>query len=498
MEFSRSADTLHKVTLDSRILHVSWMADVAPAGRSVPFEVGTALAGQGANIEVSLLGANDRVLTTVKGKLLSNSLRGSVAIPADLAQGTPVRLRAKLSDCGVQLESIAVYAVRPFDVYELRWDTQEAVPGQIVTLHAKTREIPEGSDVQLIVLECGEHDAHEPITTLQARVRRQAIEVQWEFRLPYPSSKIPTQSQLEPFGQRYRPPQFCFEAQFGGIRFGSGVASGRLTAKETVELRPKGSEGEAVPDVPFEAVLADGSKQEGRTDQSGVVSLPRVVPGPVALQVELPAPKEEFEERQPQPWLLSSVIQESAPDGECFFHSVAYFVKDDGTAHDRQASRAVREELAAHLAQAVWGKTLRDLEQAKQRGEALSPADTLLSKKYRKQYDLSVDRADARNWAGSLLDLVLQMRRGLGDNGQIYGDIVLLPWAVANTYRRNVEIYDGRPGSRGTGAARAWAHPERGPAAEPAVRLVHDDRGAGHFDAVAAAEMLPPDEQAPQ
>jgi hypothetical protein len=494
MEFTRSADTLHEVTLESRILHVAWKGDVAPVGRSVPFEVGTALAGQGTNIEVALVGANDRVLSTVKGKVLSNSFLGNVAIPSDLAQGQPLRLRAKLTDCRVELESVAVHVVRPFEVYELRWDAQEAIPGQIVTLQAKTRELPDGSEVQLIVLECGEHDAHEPVTTLQARVRRQALEVQWEFRLPYPSAKVPTQAKLDPFGQRYRAPQFCFEAEFGGVRFGTGVASGRLTAKENIELRPKGAQGEALPDIPFEAILADGSKQDGRTDASGVVSLARVVPGPVALQVDAPAPKEEFEEHQPQPWLLSSVIQESAPDGECFFHSVAYFVKEDGSAHDRQASRAVREELAAHLSQAVWGKSLRELEQAKQRSENPAPADTLLSKKYRKQFDLSVDRADARNWAGSLLDLVLQMRRGLGDNGQIYGDIVLLPWAVANTYRRDVEIYDGRPGSRGTGAARAWAHPERGPAVEPVVRMVHDDRGAGHFDAVSAAEMLPPDE----
>jgi hypothetical protein len=284
MEYSKSTDSEHKIKLDSKLIYAAWRTGFAPAGQTVEFEVMTAFVGDGASIKIK--GKNDggKKLGKIKDKIKNNKYIGSFEIPENAEIDDLVYFEVKLSKNGLTGESNKIPVTPPITVTNMKWSEKEARRGDVLTLSAAVSGCPDDTEVKIIIYEYDNDKAHDRIVELPATVKEEKIEVKWEYEYHEDTDEVPTEEELQQYGQSYNPPEYFFVIEINGQKFGKEQESKLLTFKDYIEIELKNQLGELVPNEEYVLTLPDGTERKGKLDDAGKAVERDVPPGKCSIK----------------------------------------------------------------------------------------------------------------------------------------------------------------------------------------------------------------------
>jgi hypothetical protein len=287
LQYDCSTDSEHVIKLESQLVAAVWLSATAPAGRAVCFEVLTALVGEGAKIKVTGTSENGARLGQVSGKVYCNRFSGEFSVPDDARLGDKVYFTVSLPDNGLEAESGRISVVPPIRVAGMRWSSDQVRRGDIVTMSADITGLPNGSEIEFVLLEHSSRGAHERVAVIPANVSNDRVEAQWEFEYHSNTNDIPTQAELEPYGGSYSPPRYFFVIRADGQDFGREQESGLLEFRDVINMEFADPDGSPLADEDYAITLPDGTQREGKLDSQGRLHIDDAPPGPVV--VSLPA-----------------------------------------------------------------------------------------------------------------------------------------------------------------------------------------------------------------
>ena len=283
MQVSKSTDAEHKVTLDSHLLYANWVSGTAPAGGKVTFEIGTSLVGIGSPAKIKVKNAKGKKLGSLEIKIMSNRAVGEFDVPDDVDDGDQIYFEVKLSKQGLSGESDEIPAIK---ITDMKWSSDTARRDELVTMSAKVKNVPDGTDAIVKIYEFDRDGAHDLITEINATIEGGKIKVEWEYQYFEDTDEIVTEQELQQYGKSYNPPEYFFTITIEGQEFGkSDQASGLLRFKDWIELIGFDDQGNPAGGQKYKIFLADGSKKEGKLDDNGLVRLDDIPPGPYDFQI---------------------------------------------------------------------------------------------------------------------------------------------------------------------------------------------------------------------
>ncbi len=286
VQVSKSTDAEHKVTLDSHLLYANWVSGTAPAGGKVTFEIGTSLVGYGSPAKIKVRNTNGKNLGSLEIKIMSNRAVGEFEVPDDVDDGDQIYFEVKLSKQGLSGESDPIHAILPIKVSDMKWNSDTARRGELVTLSAKVKNVPDGTDAVVKIYEFDRDGAHDLITEILSTVENGKVNVDWEYQYFEDTDEISTEQELQQYGKSYNPPEYFFTITIEGQEFGkSDQASGLLRFKDWIELIGFDDQGQPAGGQKYKIILADGSEKKGKLDNSGLVRLDDIPPGPYDFQI---------------------------------------------------------------------------------------------------------------------------------------------------------------------------------------------------------------------
>jgi hypothetical protein len=286
LKFSKASDSAQTVKLSSSLIYAAWKSGVAPIGQAVPLEVVTAFVGQGASIKITGKSDAGKSLGTISGKINNNVYVGELTIPDSVKIGDTVYFEVDLSANGIKGESNHIPAVPPIEVTNMKWSVAEARRGDILTLSATVKGVPDKTEVKVRILEYDADGGHDPIAELPAVVDKNKLELKWEYEYHEDVDEIPTQEEMQKYGKSYNPPEYFFIIEVCGVKFGQKQESKLLRFKDYVEIVLRDADGRIVPDEDYVLTLPDGSQRRGKLDKSGYARENDIPPG--SAKVEFP------------------------------------------------------------------------------------------------------------------------------------------------------------------------------------------------------------------
>ncbi len=286
VQVSKSTDAEHKVTLDSHLLYANWVSGTAPAGGKISFEIGTSLVGYGSPAKIKVKNANGKKLGSLEIKITSNRAVGEFDVPDDVDDGDQIYFEVKLSKQGLSGESDRIPAILPIRISEMKWSSDTARRGELVALSAKVKNIPDATDAVVKIYEFDRDGACDLITEMISTVENGKIKVEWEYQYFEDTDEIATEQERQQYGKGYNPPEYFFTITIEGQEFGkSDQASGLLQFKDWIELIGFDDQGNPAGGQKYKIFLADGSTKEGKLDDTGLVRLDDIPPGPYDFQI---------------------------------------------------------------------------------------------------------------------------------------------------------------------------------------------------------------------
>jgi hypothetical protein len=286
-KFSKSTDSKHKITLESAIVYSSWLASSALGGSEAPFEVKTSFVGEGSKIKIKGKSAKGKSLGKISDVIYGNYYSGKLQIPDNIKQGDMVYFEVELPGLGLKDESGSIAAGPPIKVSNMKWDKAEARRGDVVKMTADLKEVLEGIEVKIKILEYDSDGNHDSIVEIPTVVRNAKIELLWRYEYHEDTDEIPTAEELEKYGRNYNPPEYFFVIDIAGQKFGENQESGLLKFKDYVEIELKNQSGKAVPNEDYVITLPDGTKRQAKLDQYGKAIEKDIPPG--ACKIEFPS-----------------------------------------------------------------------------------------------------------------------------------------------------------------------------------------------------------------
>lgn len=158
-----------------------------------------------------------------------------------------------------------------------KWDKQEARRGDTLKLTADVKGIPDGTEVQIEILEYDADGAHDLIKKFPAKVQSKKIEAEWAFEYHEDTDDIPTHEESE---KGYNAPEYFFRVTANG----ENAESGLLKFKDWIEIKLLDEYGEPVAGAEYAVLFADGTEIQGKLDKNGRSIIQNVPPGPYRLQ----------------------------------------------------------------------------------------------------------------------------------------------------------------------------------------------------------------------
>ncbi len=286
LKFSKSTDTEEKIELEPSLISASWRCGKAIAGRRASFEVVTALVGQGAPIKIKGKSEKGEKLGKIKDVIRGNKYIGFFDIPDDLELGDEVYFEVKLPKNDLEGESNRIPVFPPVEVFNLSWNATEARRGDVLTLTADVNGLRDHEEVIVTIYEYDRDGAHDKIVELPVEVINKRIELKWEYEYHEDTDEIPTQEELQQYGNEYNPPEYFFTVTVEDTEFGVEQESGLLRFKDWLEIQFLDEDGTPRANERYVVTLPDGSRQEGRLDDTGRARLEDIPPGP--CRVEFP------------------------------------------------------------------------------------------------------------------------------------------------------------------------------------------------------------------
>jgi len=285
-KFNKSTDQEHTVTLESNIVSATWAQSFARGGHEIGVDVRTVFVGEGAKIKIKGKSENGKNLGKIDDVIYGNHYFGKLSIPENIKPGDYVYFQVKLPQNGIDAESNHIPAGPPIKVTNMKWDKKEARRGDILKLSADITEVAEGTGVKVVIFEYDADGNHDKIVEISTAVKNKKVELDWEYEYFEDIDEIPTQSELEKYDGKYNPPEYFFEIEIHGHRFGQNQESGLLTFKDYIEIKLQSEDGEAVANEKYILHLADGSQRQGQLDASGYACEKDIPPG--EIRVEFP------------------------------------------------------------------------------------------------------------------------------------------------------------------------------------------------------------------
>ena len=281
LKFTKSTDEEHEIEMEPVLVYANWNVGLAIGGQTASLEVGTSFVGHGAPIKIKGKSEKGKKLGKLEGTVRGDKFVGELPIPGDIELDDQVYFEVKLPKNGLSGESNWIPAVPPISVTNLKWSASEAL-----TLTANIEGLRDQTEVLLIIYEHDSDGAHDQITELTARVKERKIEVKWEYQYHEDTDEVLTQSELEPAGREYNPPEYFFTVKVEETEYGQEQESGLLTFKDYLELEFLERDGTPRKDEKYKITFADDSEKEGNLDDEGRARIEDVPPGP--YRVEFP------------------------------------------------------------------------------------------------------------------------------------------------------------------------------------------------------------------
>jgi hypothetical protein len=285
-KFTKSTDAQHKITLESSIISAAWSITFAHGGAAAPLDVLTAFVGEGAKIKIKCKNEKGKTLGKISDVIHGNRFAGKIDLPDSLKIGDMIYFEAELPGLGLKEESNHIAAGPPIKVSKMKWDKKEARRGDILKLSADLTNVPEGSEVKVIIFEHDADGIHDKIVEIPTTVKNKKIELFWEYEYHEDTDEIPTQAELQKYGKSYNPPEYFFVIEIDGQRHGEKQESGLLTFKDYIEIELKSETGGVIANEKYILHLADGSQRQGKLDAFGHAREENIPPG--EAKVEFP------------------------------------------------------------------------------------------------------------------------------------------------------------------------------------------------------------------
>jgi hypothetical protein len=289
-QYSKPSDQTHRIKVDSAVIRAQWLCGRAWAGAEAPFEVRTALVGDGAEVKVRLVNDAGKVLEKKSDKILSNRCRGTIAVPSKVKLGDMLRLEVELPKHGLDAESGEVPAGPVIQARKLAWDKKEARRGDTVVMKAEFIDLPDRTQAGVTIYEYDPEGLHDPVAEIPAAVKNDRLELKWEFK-PRDAGTILTAEELRPYGKNYRAPEYFFTVTIDGTRIGTKQESGLLRFADVVDFILKDSDDTPVPDAECIITGPDGKEVKAKSDKEGRVLVKDFPPGPIQMHAEKPDEK---------------------------------------------------------------------------------------------------------------------------------------------------------------------------------------------------------------
>ncbi len=285
LSFNKSTDSEHKVELESSLISATWRCGCAVAGSRAGFQVQTALVGVGAPISVKGKSEKGLDLGTVKGRVVRNQFRGRFEIPEEVELGDRIFFECDLEDNGLSGESERIPVLPIVRVTSLRWDVEEACRGDIVKLTAATHGLVDYTEVTASIFEYDEDRGAERVIDLPATVKKNRLEVMWEFGYFEDTGQIAGQSELSDYeAGQYKYPEYYFTVSFEDLTFGGKRESGMLVFNDWQAINLVNDDDSPAVGERYILHLANGEEREGETDQDGYAREEHLPPGPTRLE----------------------------------------------------------------------------------------------------------------------------------------------------------------------------------------------------------------------
>ena len=283
-KYNKSTDSEHTIKLDSTLIYAAWRTGFARGGQKVSFEVLTSFVGNGAKIKAKGKSTGGENLGTVSGQMKNNKFVGQFDIPDDIEMDDMVYFTVDLSGNGLSGESNRIPAAPPIIVSNMKWSAQEARRGDILKLTADVEGCSEETPAKITIYEYDQDKVHDKITELPAVIKKNKIEISWEYEYHEDTDEVPTEEELQRYGKSYNPPEYFFVIEIEEQKFGREQESKLLTFKDYIEIELKDPQGDPVADEKYKLILADGTEKEGTLNADGYARVEGVPPGQYTIE----------------------------------------------------------------------------------------------------------------------------------------------------------------------------------------------------------------------
>jgi hypothetical protein len=286
MQISKPSDQQHKIKMDSAFIYALWSCGRAWAGSEAPFEVKTALVGEGAEIKIKLKTDSGKTLEKKTDKIYGNRYRGTIKVPDKVKMEDMLFLEVDLPKQGLSGESNQIPVGPKIQARSMKWSQKEVKRGDIVKMQTQFIDLPDKIEATVEVLEYDQDGNHNPVVSIPTEISNNQMELSWEFQYHEDTVEIPTQVELKPYNRNYQHPEYFFVVDIDGSRIGEKQESGKLRFKDWADIVMKDSKGQPLGGKKITVTLADGSTHNGNLDNNGCARIDLTVPGPYDIFVE--------------------------------------------------------------------------------------------------------------------------------------------------------------------------------------------------------------------
>jgi hypothetical protein len=279
-------DQQNTAQLTSSIIFATWNCCRASGGTNVEIEVRTAYVGEGAQIQIRLHSEQSGALGGVDDTIFGNRYCADVLIPASVHVDEKIWFTATLPQLGLSADSEKIPAVPPIQMISMHWGQQQAGRGDVIDIRAEFLGLRDIVPCEVHILEHDQQGNHDPINRIPSEIRNGRLNLQWEYQYHEEIGKIPTETELQPYGTHYNHPEYFFVVEIDGQRFGDGQESGMLTFKDWFEVVLTDEAGNSIQNKKCTFYLPDGQSFDKLTDANGRIRIEHIPPG--GIRYELP------------------------------------------------------------------------------------------------------------------------------------------------------------------------------------------------------------------
>jgi len=269
-EHQGQTDQVHEVKLTSVISQAMWDRPMSWAGEDVGVLVFTHFVGDGSEIRITIRNDSGSRLDRIEDKVYGNRFKGTWTISNKAKDA--IYFEAELRKHGLKKESEKMRIIPPIKITNAMWSQQEARRGDILTLSADVKEVPDGTEALIEIYEHDEDGAHDFITKIPVYVEANKIEIEWQYEYHEDTDDIPTAAENE---KGYNPPEYFFRVKIGKVMAESGL----LEFKDWVEFIFLDDSENPIEGMEVTLQAPDGSELKKTSDSDGKIEIKDALPG---------------------------------------------------------------------------------------------------------------------------------------------------------------------------------------------------------------------------